>query len=233
MDDELLLAELDDDIAARPHKGVGLRWLRPLLVAAVIVGVIVGVYVAGGPNTDAAGPTAMDPAGPAAPASLAPASNAERRADLQTRVTQQPDDADARLELGVLLFNEGDLDGARTQWTAVTQLDPKNVHAWYNLGFYYLSTDPPDNAASQAAWKKVIDLDPNSDMARVVQSHLSGIGGPPEPPGMTTAAPISPVSAPTTTGGHPAPGATDVPVPAASPRTAGTGTPTPAQKAGR
>ncbi len=171
-DDDLLLTEADDDIVARAHGGqVGVRWLKPLVIVALIVGIIVGVYVAGKP-TDA-GQSA--PGGE--PTAMPTVDETQRKAELQATLAKDPNNTDAHLELGVILFNENDLDGAHTQWDAVTKLDPTSVEAWYDLGFYYLSIEPADNAAAQAAWQKVVELDPTSELAQTASAHMGALGG--------------------------------------------------------
>lgn len=86
----------------------------------------------------------------------------------------QPDNTDVLLAYGVDLFNLQDTAGAIAQWTRVTQLKPKDAEAWYNLGFAYLQAEPPDAAMSDAAWQKVIELAPDSDLAKTVRNHLPG-----------------------------------------------------------
>lgn len=94
----------------------------------------------------------------------------------QQILADRPNDADARLALGVALFNAGDLQGAETQWTRVTTAAPNEAEAWYNLGFLYLSEKDPDMAKVERTWAKVVELDPDSNLAKTVESHLSEIG---------------------------------------------------------
>jgi len=169
-DDALLLQDQDDDIASHPQPGVGARWVKPLVVVALIVGIIGGVYIAGRPGSSQPDPesvmaaTEVDPIG--------------RQAEVEAALAADPFDADAHLELGVILFNDGDLAGAYNHWLTVTQLDPENIRVWYNLGFYHLSTNPVDEAAAEAAWQQVINLDPESDLAGIVANHLEALANP-------------------------------------------------------
>jgi len=171
--DEDLLGEVDDDIvslsrsSSHARGGMGTKWV----IAAVLVGIVVGVWMAGKPSPDSV----------TAPAPTATASAdlgedpAVREAELVAWLAQYPDDADAHLELGVLYFNEDDLEGAKAEWTRVTELDPASARAWYNLGFYYLYQDPPDYASAKQAWNTVIEIDPTSDLAQTVQTHIGGL----------------------------------------------------------
>lgn len=91
-------------------------------------------------------------------------------------VSVRPDDTDTLLAYGVDLFNLGDLAGAITQWTRVTELRPTDADAWYNLGWAYLQSDPPDAAKADEAWGRVVELAPDSDLADTVRNHLPGAG---------------------------------------------------------
>ncbi|MDR1808179.1 MAG: hypothetical protein LBR33_09755 [Propionibacteriaceae bacterium] len=192
------VAEADDDILQRRRRAAapapaatagGDRWgARWLLVAAVVVGVAVGAYLAGryaAPDSSSA--TASESAA-ASDADLGltdtgltstdtdTAEDATARlAELADILAANPDDTDALLEQGVLLYEAGDLEGAGEAWLRVTAIDPAIAESWYNLGFYYLSTDPVDVDASRAAWEQVVALDPDSDLGTAAASHLEGL----------------------------------------------------------
>ena len=68
----------------------------------------------------------------------------------------------ARLALGAAKFNLGDVADAQRDWLRVIALDPENVEAYYDLGFLYLSEDPPDMARAKKMWRKVVELAPGS-----------------------------------------------------------------------
>jgi len=172
-----LLGEVDDDIvsssrsSSHAHSGAGKTWV----IVAVFVGIIVGVYMAGKPAE-----------APTAPTSTAPTSTGvgteedteARKAELIALLTEDPSNADAHLELGVIYFNEDNLDSAKAEWTLVTGLDPTAARAWYNLGFYYLYQDPPDYASAREVWEKVVSLDPSSDLAQTVLNHMDAFDDP-------------------------------------------------------
>ena len=89
-----------------------------------------------------------------------------------------PDDMDARLTLGVALFNTGDTPGAEEQWLRAVEIDPKSPHPHYNLGFLYLSKNPPDMTKVESSWRRVIDLAPDSELAKTATSHLKRLATP-------------------------------------------------------
>lgn len=94
---------------------------------------------------------------------------------MQRALAVKPDDVNARLALGASEFNMGDVADARRTWQRVLATDPKNVEAYYDLGFLYVSQNPPDMANTRKMWDKVVELDPNSPVAKSVSTHLEGL----------------------------------------------------------
>lgn len=144
--------------------------LRGVLVAALIVGVAGGIWYAGrsGEDTASTPPSMSTEQG-------GQADTVARIGELEDAVAVDPRDVEARLELGVQYFNLRMIEQAREQWETVVEIDESNATAWYNLGFYHLSSDPADMAAAEAAWQRVIELDPGSDMAATISMHLQGL----------------------------------------------------------
>ena len=124
--------------------------------------------------------------------------------DWFTKVTAlEPTNVRGFLALGATGFNSGDLDAAEVAWRKALDIDPKSVEANYDLGFLYFNRQPPDMAKVQEHWAKVVELDPNSEIAQTVKAHLTAIAS------------MIP--------GSPAPGASAAPAASAAP----TGTPQP------
>ena len=86
-----------------------------------------------------------------------------------------PDDLDALLAIGVAEFNLNQDDQAEQHWTRATEVAPDQVESWYNLGFLYMAQDPPDYDKVEQAWGKVIEIDPDSELAATAQAHLEQI----------------------------------------------------------
>ena len=110
----------------------------------------------------------------------------------------------ALLALGAVQFNQGNAADAERQWRAVLAIDAKNVEAHYDLGFMYLSKNPPDVANVKLEWGEVIAIDPNSAVAKTVATHLKSLDASPAPSGAAPAsgaptgstAPASPAAPP-------------------------------------
>jgi len=116
--------------------------------------------------------------------------------DLETAVSWQqriladhPDDIDARLALGVALFNQGELDAAEVQWLRAAELDPSAPEPHYNLGFLYVASDPPRMDEAQAHWDTVVELAPDSDMAKSIATHMGAVVDGGQPSGSPTGQP--------------------------------------------
>ena len=78
----------------------------------------------------------------------------------------------ALISLGAAQFNLGNAVEAKKQWLIAAGLYPKNAEVHYDLGFLYMSATPPDTVNMQAEWKKVVAIDPNSQLAKTVATHL-------------------------------------------------------------
>jgi tetratricopeptide (TPR) repeat protein len=78
----------------------------------------------------------------------------------------------ALLSLGAAQFNLGNAAEAKKQWLVAAGLYPKNAEVHYDLGFLYMSATPPDSVNRDAEWKKVIAIDPNSELAKTVATHI-------------------------------------------------------------
>lgn len=86
-----------------------------------------------------------------------------------------PKNVTALLALGACQFNLGDGTGAEKSWLTVLKLNPRQVEAHYDLGFLYLSKNPPEMAKVKKEWTTVVQIDPTSDVAKSVQAHLKSL----------------------------------------------------------
>jgi hypothetical protein len=100
---------------------------------------------------------------------------------LEKIIVIDPKNVTALMALGAAQFNLGNSADAEKQWRAVLAIDPNAVEAHYDLGFMYLSKNPPDVANVKLEWGKVIAIDPNSAVAKTVQQHLASLEGSPAP----------------------------------------------------
>jgi cytochrome c-type biogenesis protein CcmH/NrfG len=87
----------------------------------------------------------------------------------------EPKNLTALLALGACQFNLGDTAAAEKNWLTVVKIAPRQAEAHYDLGFLYLSKNPPDMAKVRSEWNTVVAIDPKSDIAKTVQSHLQSL----------------------------------------------------------
>jgi hypothetical protein len=142
-------------------------------------------------------------------------------ADWFTKVTAaEPTAIRGFLALGAAKYNQGDYDGAETAWKKAAEIDDTNVEAHYDLGFLYLNRQPADMDGVKLHWNRVVELAPDSDIAKTVKAHLDAFANMSPAPGAsaapgTSAAPGSsaaPSAAPSTSpAATPAPSATPAP----------------------
>jgi tetratricopeptide (TPR) repeat protein len=78
----------------------------------------------------------------------------------------------ALLALGAAQFNIGNAAEAKKQWLIAAALYPNSAEVHYDLGFLYMSQTPPDKVNMTAEWKKVVAIDPNSNLAKTVATHI-------------------------------------------------------------
>ena len=93
----------------------------------------------------------------------------------------------ALLALGAAQFNLGNAVEAKKQWLVAAGLYPNVAEVHYDLGFLYFSQTPPDTANMTAEWKKVVAIDPNSQLAKTVSTHLQSSSSTPSASATATA----------------------------------------------
>lgn len=94
---------------------------------------------------------------------------------MKRAVAVAPGNLRARMALGAAEFNIGDVADAQKDWLRVVAADPKDVEVYYDLGFVYVSREPPDMTDARKVWDKVIALAPNSSEAKTVAMHIKGL----------------------------------------------------------
>lgn len=90
----------------------------------------------------------------------------------QKVLTVDPKNLVALLAAGAGQFNLGNYVKAKQQWLVAARLYPNNAEVHYDLGFLYMSQTPPDTAKQRAEWRKVVAIDPGSNLAKTVSSYL-------------------------------------------------------------
>ena len=85
-----------------------------------------------------------------------------------------PKNQQGLLALGAAQFNLGNSAEAKKNWLVAAGLYPKSAEVHYDLGFLYFAQTPPDKVNMTIEWKKVIAIDPNSNLAKTVATHIQG-----------------------------------------------------------
>jgi cytochrome c-type biogenesis protein CcmH/NrfG len=135
----------------------------------------------------------------------------------------EPTNVRGFLALGATAFNQGDAATAETAWKQAVTIDEKNVEAHYDLGFLYLNRQPADMVGVQREWTRVVELAPDSDIAKTVKAHLDALASfAPASPADSGAPATSPAASPAVS---PAASAAPSVAPAASPAPSGTARP--------
>ena len=97
-------------------------------------------------------------------------------ASLEDALEANPDDIEAHLEIGMLLFDMGNTETAMEHWNRVVELAPNDARGWYYMGFGRLAAHPSDPEGAKAAWEQAISIDPQSDIAATLDEHLRILG---------------------------------------------------------
>jgi tetratricopeptide (TPR) repeat protein len=105
-----------------------------------------------------------------------------------------PSHIDALLARGAVYFNLQDLANAEATWKKVAVLEPDNIEVHYDLGFLYLNQPSPNWDGVKAEWNKVVALDPTSDLAKTVKSHLASLESASMLPGSSAGASAAPAA---------------------------------------
>lgn len=90
-------------------------------------------------------------------------------------VDQDSGNLEARLELGKVLFQRGDVQGALKQTRAILEVQPRNPDALYNLGAIYGNLG--NAAMAREYWGRLIALDPKSESGQRAQRMMPQLAG--------------------------------------------------------
>lgn len=93
---------------------------------------------------------------------------------LREAVKSEPSNQDAHLELGRLLYERNDVNGAIAETEKVLELNPKHVDALYNMGAIYANLG--DTARAKSYWSRAVAADPASESSRKAREGLTKLG---------------------------------------------------------
>jgi cytochrome c-type biogenesis protein CcmH/NrfG len=86
----------------------------------------------------------------------------------------EPNNPDASTDLGVSYYYSGRPDDALRQFDHSLKVNPQHVKTLLNQGIV-LAFGKQDLQGAENAWKKVVEIAPNSDEGRAAQRGLEGI----------------------------------------------------------
>lgn len=90
----------------------------------------------------------------------------EAAEEFRQALVTKPDSISARLNLGAVLTQTGDMQGAITQFEAASRIDPKNTIAHYNLAVLLANQNKGAQAITHL--QSVLSVDPNDLSARLL-----------------------------------------------------------------
>jgi cytochrome c-type biogenesis protein CcmH/NrfG len=182
------------------------KLLLGVIAVLVTVGVVLGVYWMGRPTVPdvtsaaAATPTATAPpavdqaqlaalttkvkADPKDVASLQKIADlyftandwTNAKASAEKVLAVDPKNEQALVSLGAASYNGGDMAGAEKAWKKGVALFPKNAELHYDLGFLYMTTGRSEQMRTE--WAKVVEIAPDSELAKTVQSQVGAVSTP-------------------------------------------------------
>ena len=94
---------------------------------------------------------------------------------LKEIVGQESGNLEARLELGRVLFQRGDVQGALDQTQAILKVQPDNPDALYNMGAIYGNLG--NATLAREYWGRLIALAPQSESGKRAQRMLPQLAG--------------------------------------------------------
>ena len=95
------------------------------------------------------------------------------KASAQKVLAVDPKNEQGLISLGAASYNGGDTAAAEQAWKTGIKAYPKNAEMHYDLGFLYMTTGR--NAEMKTEWAKVVAIDPNSELAKTVQSQVGSV----------------------------------------------------------
>lgn len=172
-------------VALEPKPEKKSKLFTILMVTALSLGLAFGVFMIGADDQKPLADAQMPDGHPDISQMQQPSPEfedySERLFELEIETRQNPDDWEARLEMGVLLMNQRDFEEAEEQWLTVLDGTGGHAEAYYNLGFLYTQLDPPQFDDAIAAWESLIEIDPDSELALDVKPFYDTLlAGPPD-----------------------------------------------------
>ena len=94
-------------------------------------------------------------------------------------LTQQPSNAEILTDCAVMYFRNDDTQKALAYLDKAIEINPKLPQAWFNKGFILMIGEEKP-AEAIAVWRKFIEIDPESEQSRFIQSQIEAIEAMPD-----------------------------------------------------
>ncbi len=127
-------------------------------VVGIVVGFILGFFVAQGVQAPAGAGQSTSQAG-GLPQDHPTPEMMEQVARLTEKAKAEPSNREVRIQLGNAFYDMGRFDAAIPWYEQALALNPNDVHATTDLGTCYLYTGAPEKAI--ATYQKSLELEPN------------------------------------------------------------------------
>jgi tetratricopeptide (TPR) repeat protein len=92
-----------------------------------------------------------------------------------------PNNPNVLTDQGVMFRKVGWYDKAIANYEKASKIDPKHLQSLFNIGLVY-SIDLKDHVKARPYWKKILEIDPNSQIAQQVKGMMGQQGGAMAPP---------------------------------------------------
>ena len=157
---------IDKEIRAYKEAGQPKRNNQMIVFFAafiIIFGLLGAFLITTNQNTEQSVDNSLDGLNPELAAKLRP---------LQERLAQNPNDANAIVDIGFTYFEAGSFREAIRNFEKASEVDPKNVDALVGLGMALQDTGRREEAAP--LFDKALEVDPDNSFAKIRKAYFLG-----------------------------------------------------------
>ena len=93
----------------------------------------------------------------------------------------EPNNPNVLTDQGVMFKKVGWFDKALANFERANKIDPKHLQSLYNAGLVY-AVDLKDHVKARPYWKKILEIDPNGEIAKQIKGMMEQPGKAMTPP---------------------------------------------------